>query len=71
MVGVLRNGYRVPFYHLPPVSLVPMELSQSAPGTVRALALQEEVNKMILKGAVEIVEQRDLAFTASFSLWRK
>ena len=52
-VGVLGDGYRVPFHHLPPVSLVPMELSPSASGTVRALALQEEVNKMFLEGAVE------------------
>ena len=31
-LGVLRDGYRVPFHHLPPVSLVPIELSSSAPG---------------------------------------
>ena len=71
MVGVLRDGYRVPFHHLPPVSLVPRELSSSAPGTDRVLALQEEVNKMLLKGAMELMEQPGPGFYSRFFLVEK
>ena len=70
-VGVLRHGYCVPFHHLPPVSLAPKELLSSALGTVDALALQEEVNKTLLKGAVELVEQPEPGFYSQLFLVEK
>ena len=45
------------FHHLPPVSLIPQELSSCASGLVRALALWEEAVKMLQKGAVGPVDQ--------------
>ena len=71
MVGVLRDGYCVPYHHLPPVSQVPVELLSATLGTVRALALQEEVNKMLLKGAVEIVQHPGPDFYSRFFLFQK
>ena len=71
MVGVLRHGYRLPFHHLPRVSLVPVELSSVAPGSVRALALQEEVSKMLMKGAVEMVPQPGPGFYSCLFLMLK
>ena len=56
MVAVLQEGYRIPFHHLPPLSLIPRELSSCALGSVRALAHWEEV-KMLRKGAVELMGQ--------------
>ena len=56
-IGHLWDGYRVPFHHLPLVSVVPMDLLSSIPGTVCVLSLQEEVSRMLLKRAAEIVEQ--------------
>ena len=71
MVGVFQDGYRVPFHNLPPVLLVPKELSSSGLGTVHVLALQEEVNKMLLKGAVELVEQPGPGFYSRLFLVEK
>ena len=70
-VRFLWDVYRVPFHHLPPVSQVPTELSSAAPGTVRALALQEEVNKMVPKGVVEIIQQLRPGFYSHLFLVEK
>ena len=56
-VAVLRDGYKMPFHHLPLVSLEPLELSSCSLGSVRALALWDEVSKMLQKGALEPVDQ--------------
>ena len=56
MVTVLRYRYHIPFHHLPPVALVSRELSLCALGSVRALALREEVVKMLQQGAVKPVD---------------
>ena len=57
-VALLRDGYRVPFHHLPPVSLNPREL-------------QEEVSKMLLKGALETVDQPGPGFYSQLFLVEK
>ena len=61
-VAVLWNGYRVPLHHLPPVSLEPQELPSCSPGSIRALALWEEISKLLQKGALEPVGQPGLGF---------
>ena len=50
-VAVLQDGCRVRFHHLPPVTLNQQELLSCSPGSVRAVALREEVSKMLLKGS--------------------
>ena len=61
-VAVLRDGYRVPFHHFPPVLLEPWELLSCPPGSVRAQAMWEEVSKTVLKGALEPVDQLGAGF---------
>ena len=61
----------MPFHHLPPVSVVPRELSSSTLGSVQALALQEEVDKMLQKGAVELVDQPGLGYYSRLFLVEK
>ena len=56
-VVVLQQGYSIPFHHLPHVSLVPRELLSCALRSDWVIALQEEVFKMLQKGAVEPVDQ--------------
>ena len=52
---VLQLGYQVLFHHLPPVYQEPLEFPSYAPGSIRALALQEEVSRMLQKGDLEVV----------------
>ena len=61
-ITVLRDGYRVSSHHLPLVSLEPRELPSCSLGSVRALALREEVSKMLQKGALEPADQPGLGF---------
>ena len=55
-VEVLCSGYLALFHHFPPVSEELTEFSSCGSGSVKAQALQEEVNKMLGKGALEMVE---------------
>ena len=59
---VFPYGYRLPFHHLPPVSLDPRDLPSCSLESLQVLALQEEIDKMIQKGALEIVDQPGLGF---------
>ena len=61
-VVVLQDSYRVQFHHLPPVSLEPRELPSCFLESIRVLALQEEVSKTLLKGALEPVDQLSPGF---------
>ena len=70
-VTVLWDGYRVPFHHLPPVSLDPRELPSCSPGSVRALAIREGVFKMLLKGTAEPVDQHGPGFYSRLFLVEK
>ena len=52
MVEVLCSGYCIPFHHLPSVTWEPREFSSYSSGSVWAQALQDEVNKILMKGAL-------------------
>ena len=68
---VLCQGYRVPFHHFPPVYREPWEFPLYALGSVRALALQEEISTMLQKGTLELVDQPGLGFYSCFFLVQK
>ena len=57
-VGWLQSAV----HHLPPLLLEPLELPSCCPGSVHALALQQEFTKMLQKGALEPVDQPGLDF---------
>ena len=46
-VAVFWDDYKLLFHHLPPALLEPQELPSCSPGSVRAVALQEEACKML------------------------
>ena len=48
-VEVLCSSYQVPFHHFPPVLWKPKEFPFYSSGSVKAQALQGEVNKMLRK----------------------
>ena len=59
VVTVLRDGYRVPFMDSPPpLARIPVSFQTYRAGSPRAQALQQEVEAMLAKGALEIA--RDL-----------
>ena len=70
-VAVLRHDYRVPFHHLPLLSLEPRELLSCAPRLVHAQSLQEEVSKMLQKGALEPVDKPGPGFYSRLLLVEK
>ena len=70
-IGVLWHGYLVPFHHLPPVSQEPWEFPSCALGSVRVLALRDEVSKILQKGAVELVNQSGPGFYSRLFLVKK
>ena len=51
---VLKEGYRIPFSTMPPLSKDPIMLKSYAPNTIRGQALAGEVSSLIAKGAVEL-----------------
>ena len=56
MVSVLREGYRVPFLDsLPPLPRSPVSFPMYRAGSPWSLALLQEIEKMLAKGALEIV----------------
>ena len=61
-VAVLWDGYKVAFHYLPTVLLEPRELLSCSPGSDGALALRQEVSKMLQKEAVELVDQSGPGF---------
>ena len=68
---VLWLVYRVLFYDLPPVSRESGEFLSYAPGSLRALALREEVSKMLQKGTLEVVDQPGPGFYSRLFLVQK
>ena len=54
VVEVLREGYVLPFLTHPRLTAVPMELESYSPTSVKGRALEEEIAKMISKGAIEL-----------------
>ena len=69
-VKVLWLGYLIPFHHFPPVSWESLEFPPYGLGSVRACALQEEVDKMVEKGTMELVDQTCLGFYIRLFLLR-
>ena len=54
-VEVLLSGYHIPFHHLPLVSRESVEFPSYSSWSVKAQALQEEVGRMLQKGALELI----------------
>ena len=72
-VEVLRRGYRIPWIdnQLPPVSASPIPFQSCAPGSPGYLALDQEISKMLDKGALEIVENQSPGFYSRIFLVEK
>ena len=53
VVEVLREGYAIPFRMPPPLSSTPIILDSYSPQSVKGRALDEEIQTLLRKGAVE------------------
>ena len=53
VVEALRVGYRIPFDRLPPLSERPLSLPAYSPQSIRGVALTQELQDLLRKGAVE------------------
>ena len=68
VVSVLRDGYRIPFRNqvLPPRSPLPREFPSYLGSREKFLALQQEVQEMLEKGAIERIVEPDPGSTTVF-----
>ena len=57
VVEALRVGYRIPFDRLPPLSERPLSLPAYSPHSIRGVALNQELQNLLRKGAVEPAPQ--------------
>ena len=57
VVEALRVGYRIPFDRLPPLSERPFSLPAYSPHSIRGVALNQELQNLLRKGAVEPAPQ--------------
>ena len=57
VVEALRVGYRIPFDRLPPLSERPLSLPAYSPRSIRGVALNQELQDLLRKGAVEPAPQ--------------
>ena len=57
VVEALQVGYRIPFGRLPPLSERPLSLPAYSPHSIRGVALNQELQNLIRKGAVEPAPQ--------------
>ena len=57
VVEALRVGYRIPFDRLPPLSERPLFLPTYSPQSIRGVALTQELQDLLRKGAVERAPQ--------------
>ena len=72
MVTVLRDGYHVPFLDSPPpLSRTPISFPTYRAGSPRAQALQQEVEGMLAKGALEIARDPGPGFFSRLFLVEK
>ena len=72
VVTVLRDGYRVPFKDSPPpLSRTPVSFPTYRAGSPRAQALQQEVEAMLAKGALEIARDPGPGFYSRLFLVEK
>ena len=66
VLSVVRKGYKIPFVNKPFLSPTPIFLQQT-----ESLALEEEVNNLLLKGAVEKIEPKGPGFYSRIFLVHK
>ena len=72
VVSVLRDGYRIPFQDsLPPLARSLVSFLTYRPDSPRALALRQEVESMVAKGALEIVADPGPGFYSRLFLVEK
>ena len=57
VVEALRVGYRIPFDRLPPLSERPLSLPAYSPHSIRGVSLNQELQNLLRKGAVEPAPQ--------------
>ena len=57
VVEALRVGYRIPFDRPPPLSECPVSLPAYSPQSIRGVALNQELQNLLRKGAVEPAPQ--------------
>ena len=57
VVEALRVGYRIPFDRLPPLSERPLSLPVYSPQSIKGVALTQELQNLLRKGAVEPAPQ--------------
>ena len=57
VVEALRVGYRIPFDRPPPLSECPVSLPAYSPHSIRGVALNQELQNLLRKGAVEPAPQ--------------
>ena len=50
---VLKEGYRIPFSAIPPLTKDPIKLNLFAPNSIRGRALAKEIESLTAIGAVE------------------
>ena len=70
VVKALRVGYRIPFDRLPPLSERPLSLLAYSPQSIRGVALNQELQNLLRKGAVEPAPQ-SLGFYSRLFLVKK
>ena len=57
VVEALRVGYRIPFDRRPPLSERPLSLPAYSPQSIKGVALTQELQNLLRKGAVEPAPQ--------------
>ena len=57
VVEALRVGYRIPFDRRPPLSKRPLSLPAYSPQSIKGVALTQELQNLLRKGAVEPAPQ--------------
>ena len=70
VVEALRVGYRIPFDRLPPLSERPLSLPAYSPQSIKGVALTQELQTLLRKGAVEPAPQ-SLGFYSRLFLVQK
>ena len=51
---MLKEGYVIPFHTPPPLSDTPITHESYSPGSIKGKALEEEVQSLLQKGAIEV-----------------
>ena len=62
MVEVLREGYHIPFRRAPTLSGEPIPFSAYCPSSIRGKALEQEVESLLQKGAIELAPLPSLGY---------